>query len=495
MTGVLDVRSMRVRYRVAADGDGLRRQLDSVLARVRESELEPALVRRGVASADLVCVRSVHASARLDLAGGEAAAAETWSAAIADAVATALGSGGATVVRYRSRRAALADLACGVAAGRLERAWAWRRLGLWSAPETADARSAAGSAVLALAAEPRSIVGVLVHVARSGLLPRLVALVEPEHWTALAQLALESAGADPAVVTALPAADELDAVASAESERVALRIGRASLLADVAGAPLSAETARALAVLAWLETDPAGPAASAPAQGRGLVQALARTLAGDEVAAAAAPVSEPDEVAPRDASADELRGGAPGPEAELPAATDSAEEAAPAPALTRFAGLLFLLGALDELGLPAAVTTAAPLARRPLRWSLHRLALSLAPLEPDDPAALAFAGLPPDAEPPGDDEVPQSEAETLELGRLARSVVEHLRERLEQPHATPDELLDFVCRRRGEIVFDPAWLEVRLPLDEVSIELRRAGLDLDPGWLAWLGCVVRFVYA
>ena len=30
-------------------------------------------------------------------------------------------------------------------------------------------------------------------------------------------------------------------------------------------------------------------------------------------------------------------------------------------------------------------------------------------------------------------------------------------------------------------------------LDEISVELRRAGLDLDPGWLPWLGAVVRFV--
>ena len=24
--------------------------------------------------------------------------------------------------------------------------------------------------------------------------------------------------------------------------------------------------------------------------------------------------------------------------------------------------------------------------------------------------------------------------------------------------------------------------------------LRRLGLDLDPGWLPWLGCIVRFAY-
>ena len=51
-----------------------------------------------------------------------------------------------------------------------------------------------------------------------------------------------------------------------------------------------------------------------------------------------------------------------------------------------------------------------------------------------------------------------------------------------------------MCRRRGESEVDHGWVELRLPLDAVSPDLRRAGLDLDPGWLPWLGAVVRFVY-
>jgi hypothetical protein len=36
---------------------------------------------------------------------------------------------------------------------------------------------------------------------------------------------------------------------------------------------------------------------------------------------------------------------------------------------------------------------------------------------------------------------------------------------------------------------------VRLSLDDVSTDVRRAALDLDPGWIPWLGVVVRFAYA
>ena len=80
------------------------------------------------------------------------------------------------------------------------------------------------------------------------------------------------------------------------------------------------------------------------------------------------------------------------------------------------------------------------------------------------------------------------------LGAVAGRIAERVRERLERPKTPPGELLDLVCRRRGELVFDPGWIELCLPADEVSVELRRAGLDLDPGWLPWLGAVVRFAY-
>jgi hypothetical protein len=37
-------------------------------------------------------------------------------------------------------------------------------------------------------------------------------------------------------------------------------------------------------------------------------------------------------------------------------------------------------------------------------------------------------------------------------------------------------------------------LDVSLSIDSADIRIRRAGLDLDPGWLPWFGRVVRFHY-
>jgi hypothetical protein len=39
---------------------------------------------------------------------------------------------------------------------------------------------------------------------------------------------------------------------------------------------------------------------------------------------------------------------------------------------------------------------------------------------------------------------------------------------------------------------DASHVDVFYKLDAVRLDIRRAGLDIDPGWLPWLGKVVRF---
>jgi len=52
-----------------------------------------------------------------------------------------------------------------------------------------------------------------------------------------------------------------------------------------------------------------------------------------------------------------------------------------------------------------------------------------------------------------------------------------------------------VTDRSGRIEREQGWVDVHLALADVDVDVRRAGLDLDPGWVPWLGCVVRFRYA
>ncbi len=48
--------------------------------------------------------------------------------------------------------------------------------------------------------------------------------------------------------------------------------------------------------------------------------------------------------------------------------------------------------------------------------------------------------------------------------------------------------------RRGRITVSRTELDVTMPLDSADIRIRRAGLDIDPGWTPWFGRVVRFHY-
>lgn len=56
---------------------------------------------------------------------------------------------------------------------------------------------------------------------------------------------------------------------------------------------------------------------------------------------------------------------------------------------------------------------------------------------------------------------------------------------------TPRELV----RRPGRIAISRTHLDVSFDLRQADIRVRRAGLDLDPGWLPWFGHVVTFHYA
>ena len=161
---------------------------------------------------------------------------------------------------------------------------------------------------------------------------------------------------------------------------------------------------------------------------------------------------------------------------------------------TRFGGLLFLLHVARRIDLATEVESMDALRDRPMRWVMHMLAMALLPISETDPAGLAFAGLRPDAAPPSTTEPAASPAELGAIAVLVARIVSALVELLERPGEPATTLLRSVCRRRAEIVADAGWIDVRLGLDERTIEARRAGLDLDPGYVSWLGVALRFTY-
>jgi len=49
-------------------------------------------------------------------------------------------------------------------------------------------------------------------------------------------------------------------------------------------------------------------------------------------------------------------------------------------------------------------------------------------------------------------------------------------------------------RRRARLIGDHSHLDIHLPMQAVDLAVRRCGLDINPGWLPWLGRVVHFHY-
>ena len=51
-----------------------------------------------------------------------------------------------------------------------------------------------------------------------------------------------------------------------------------------------------------------------------------------------------------------------------------------------------------------------------------------------------------------------------------------------------------LVRRPARLAFTPTHIDVRFPLAGADMRVRRAGLDIDPGWLPWFGRVVAFQF-
>ncbi|MFB6806973.1 hypothetical protein [Streptomyces sp. NPDC056387] len=253
---------------------------------------------------------------------------------------------------------------------------------------------------------------------------------------------------------------------------------------------------RCAACVGWAGTDgtagpPAPPGPASPAGGPGAV------------AGRGAPPHEPPAAgAPRTGAG----GSGPGPAGSAAADTaapDPVRPARPAPApdprgaATGWAGLLFLLATAAEAGLPDRALDEPALATRPLPWTLHTAALALVPgIAPADPAALALAGLGLDRAAGLLRAAAATPRERDAVGALAADWARATAARLgDGPYGhDPSGAVLTVARRPGRIAAETGWIEAVLAVADTDPEIRRAGLDLDPGWLGWLGAVVRYRY-
>ncbi|MEU6863244.1 hypothetical protein ABZ924_08235 [Streptomyces sp. NPDC046876] len=480
------------------------------------------------------CLARLDLTLPLDLDRPDRALADDWSRAVAAAIERTVregsaGAGGpATAVHYRHDADLLADAVTGLATGRLERLWAWRQTGLLHPEDPAPQTSPGDAALAVLARHPQQAAAAVVRAAEYCGAAALDRAWGRHGWQRLAALAAGTGTeALPRPVATAPPAPAVRARARALLAGSRL----AALLRDSRLRPAE-ETAAAWAVLVLAETDPAAlhAALHRPGLHRLLTEALrAPDRPGPPLppAAAQGPPGEaperpgdPGSAPPASrAAADDTAGGAPaerppvrtphppapehagpgpGPAPEaLPAVT--ASDGAP----TDWAGLLFLLATAAEAGLPDRALDDAALAARPLPWVLHATARTLLPAAgPDDPALLALAGLTPARAAPLLSAAPPTPRERPCLDALAAAWAQATALRLAAAAGAgagadavdPYRVVAALARRRGRILAEPGWIEVVLAGRDADVAVRRAGLDLDPGWLGWLGAVVRFRY-
>lgn len=336
------------------------------------------------------------------------------------------------------------------------------------------------------AAPPAPEIAVRIRRLADGELARRFqqARIRPDTGTALAWAVLAAAATDQGLLMQSAAEPTLRHLA-------------ATLLPGgvPAANPRSRVDSQAAAPAPGPAASPAGPGqVTADAAGKGEARAdaarAAQVTVGDARAATGAAPAEPGsttaEQTPRGTGGRSPGGDDPALEPDH----DSAQQGWP----SAWAGVLHLYRTAAEADVPAALLADDALAARPLAWVLHAVVCQLAPAAPGDPALLAFAGLLPTDEPPSRAWHPADQPELDTVAGHARRWLAVTAQRLLHDGTATAETVERLLHRRGTIFAERGWIDVEMPISEVDIDIRRAGLDIDPGWIGWLGSAVKFRY-
>lgn len=508
--------TFRARRRIPAE------QLQSWQQGLEQLELDAELESM-VGSEEWVLIRRLRLKTRIAENQGEQDAKESWRAALSQELRELIENEHSDiVVRYRNRRDAVGDMLYRAACGDLSRVWAWEQMKLL--PHS-NAHSISASTILRhatqhLLSEPTAIWPLLTRLiaaeAKTGALtvllqklpkPDLNALLatcpqtspyqrmdrEPVYSQKQASIRLQST---PLVCLLMSWISDHPWLIQDHLHEIMVLLATASHPADESIQRMDNQLA-AQSVLAasralmdeYFHPTTAIKAAAVRKDSR--VSAEPKTQSSrvlmPEKPLTQSPASQTHEAIEPHAHLREHSAELPPPPA-LPQHEDSA--------FSEWGGLLFLLHLIpatelliqldklrEELKLPPDIN----------RRVLWQIATQHFKIPASDPAVRAFCG------------GWQPEARQLdEFGYVALPTVLELLvsdaacvlKKLLAEHLAnyPELSFDRVCQRYAHIQFEPGWIEVMMPLDQVDARLRRVALDLDPGWLAWLGCVVRFVY-
>jgi hypothetical protein len=139
---------------------------------------------------------------------------------------------------------------------------------------------------------------------------------------------------------------------------------------------------------------------------------------------------------------------------------------------TRAGGLFFAVPLLVRAGLPEFLAGLPAESARAWPWHWFALLLRHGRIAEDDPMFAALA-LEPESQPP------------RELGRWLRST-----NRLALRAANVN--LRALVGRPALVSVSATHVDVFFRSNEADVQIRRTGLDLDPGWVPWLGRVITY---
>ncbi len=184
---------------------------------------------------------------------------------------------------------------------------------------------------------------------------------------------------------------------------------------------------------------------------------------------------------------------------------DAQEEKAARSVFTRYAGLFFLLRLLDRFGMSDTLQSHPELIDSDFVIWLLRNLMQTARVPPEDAVAtLDWLGwtLPPQPDfsltlhfKPTLLPLPwrgiRSKGMVWSLQRIIRAWTLSVRRHTRRLSGLS---LNVIAKRFGNYTATRTHLTVQLPQSGLDLQIRRAGLDVDPGWLAWLGKIVEFQY-
>jgi hypothetical protein len=469
------------------DGSDRAVRVNRIARGVAERRLDQSLGLNSLAPEGEWCIQRVGLSAELNFERPDSSLEEALAQAMLGAIAAAVR--GPDVVHYPRLADALADLVASAAIGRFDRGWAWSRLGVIDDVEVLERET--GPCVLdVLARYPIDALGAVTGAVNTVGLAPLHRLLGQVGWSRLAHIVI-GAHVDTSTRIAIDATigdNAPDLVHTVSEIARASRVIRSSRIAAAARASrlrLEGETARALALLVLAESEPA-------TLHRAGLSALCLTVA-KLVAGAVPPVAELSSDAGelpcdrRMVGMDHAH--------EVPAQEPEGVATEHRGEVTQHAGLMFLLNAAGDASMPESLLDDPALEAMDSAELLGRAALFLVSAADDDPAVLAFVGS--DAKRLGSGwshkAVPLDVLQRIEVHAGAWAVAAAAR--LSRDDEDPLEVMGELTRRTGRIEREQGWTDVHLDLADVDVDVRLAGLDLDPGWVPWVGSVVRFCYA